>query len=65
MQNCQIELPSFAASVRSIGVVMRKRGDLAEGDEVRRRMVAFADGEGAVETDTEDKEVALNGNGRV
>jgi hypothetical protein len=45
--------------------VIRKRGDLAEGDEVRRRIVAFADGEGAVETDTDDGEVAVNGNGRV
>lgn len=47
---------------------MRKRGDLAEGEEVKRRMVAFVDGDVAVvETDTDDDdEVAeVNGKGRV
>lgn len=37
MLNCQTELPEAAAVARSVGVVTRKSGDLAEGEGVRRR----------------------------
>ena len=39
MLNCQIELPSAVACVRSVGVVIRNSGDLSEGLDVKRRMV--------------------------
>lgn len=35
-------LPSVVAAVLSVGVVTRKSGDLAEGDDVRSRIVALA-----------------------
>ena len=65
IRNCQIRLPSAAACVRSVGVVKRKRGDLAEIDEVKRRMVELADGGGAVRTDVEDEGGEVNGKGSV
>jgi hypothetical protein len=38
-----IELPSAAATERSVGVVVKNNGDLEEEDEVRSRTVAFAE----------------------
>lgn len=42
MVNFHIVVPSAAAAVLSVGVVTRKRGDLAEGDGVMSLIVALA-----------------------
>ncbi len=39
MRKHHIELPSEAAVARSVGVLTKKRGDLADGDGVKRRKV--------------------------
>jgi hypothetical protein len=44
---------------------MRKRGDLAEGDGVKRRIVELADGGGTVCIDVEDDVAEENGKGSV
>src|ERR1700729_2609038 len=65
IRNCHMVLPSAAACARSVGVVMRKRGDLAEGDGVKRRIVELADGGGTVCIDVEDDVAEENGKGSV
>lgn len=64
MWNCHMVLPLAAACARSVGVVMRNRGDLAEGDGVKSLMVELTGGGGAVWTDVDDGAEG-NGKGRV
>jgi hypothetical protein len=56
MRNCHMQLPSAVAADRSVGVVTRKRGDLADRDTVMRRIVLL----GGVNEDE-----GVKGNGRV
>jgi len=48
-----------------VGVVNRKRGDLADGDGVKRRIVELAEGGGTVCTEEEDDGAEENGKGSV
>ena len=66
IRNCQIELPSVAAAVRSVGVVTRKRGDLSMGDGVRRRITALAGvADDGLDTSAEDGGREAKGKGSV
>lgn len=61
-----MELPSAAAAVRSVGVVIRKRGDLSVGDGVRRRTAALAGVvDGGLDTSAEDGGREAKGKGSV
>ena len=64
MVTCQIELPSAAAAVRSVGVEIKKSRDLG-GEEVNSRRFAFGTGDIAVPTGTVDDWGASNGKGNV
>jgi hypothetical protein len=44
MRKHHIELPSAVAVARSEGVLTKKRGDLAEGDGVKRRRMWLTGG---------------------